>query len=92
MTAYNRPMDMDTISTEIEKELERRIVAGPYESLDELLTVALKALDDAQGTTNRLLEGELLKGLEGEDVALNAADWDDIEREALKVLESKKAQ
>lgn len=90
MAAYNARMD--TISPEIEKELERRIAAGSYESLDELLTVALKALDDTQGTTNRLLEGELLKGVEGEDVALNAADWDDIEREALKVLESKKAQ
>lgn len=83
---------MDTVSREIEKELERRIAAGSYASLDELLTVALKALDDAQGAANRLLERELLKGLEGEDVALNSADWDDIEREALKVLESKKAQ
>ena len=47
--------------------------------MDELLSSALRALDDAHGATQDLLERELLKGLEGEDVEMNATDWDDIE-------------
>ena len=88
--AYNACMD--TISPEIEKELERRMAAGSYGSLDELLGEALKALDDARVSTRESLEQELLIGLDREEVEMEAADWDDIEREALEAIESKKAQ
>ena len=81
---------MDTISPNVEKEIERRLTAGPYTSVDELLRNALRALDDAHDAARDLLEKELLEGLEGEDIEMTAADWDDIENEALKVLEAKK--
>ena len=81
---------MDTISPSVEKEIERRLTAGPYTSVDELLRSALRALDDAHDAAKDLLEKELLEGLEGEDIEMTAADWDDIENEALKVLEAKK--
>lgn len=74
------------------QEIARRIAAGPYKSADELLTDALRAIDGAHETAEAILERELLKGFEGNDVEMTAADWDDIEREAIKVLDSKKAQ
>lgn len=51
----------------------------------------LKPLDDAQKVSHALLKKELLLGLDGDDVEITAEEWDNIEREALKVLESKKA-
>ena len=83
---------MDTISPEIEQEIERRLAAGPYASVNELIIDALKALDGAHRSAHELLEKELLLGLEGEDVEMTAADWDDIEKEALSALESKKTR
>ena len=82
---------MDAISPEIEREIERRIAAGSYGSADELLRQALKALDDARDTAKGMLEQELLRGFEGDDVEMTASDWESLEREAVKVLESKKA-
>ena len=46
------------------------------------------ALDAAKD----LLKKELLKGLEGEDIEMTAPDWDDIENEALKLLDAKKTR
>ena len=80
---------MDAISPEIEKELERRLAEGPFRSVDELLRQALNALDGAREAAQELFELELLKGLEGEDVEMTAADWDHIEQQASRVLESK---
>lgn len=82
---------MDAISPEIRSEIERRIAAGSYGSADELLRHALKALDDARDTAREMLEQELLRGFEGDDVEMSASDWESLEREAVKVLESKKA-
>jgi Arc/MetJ-type ribon-helix-helix transcriptional regulator len=79
---------MEPISADIEKELERRLEAGPYGSVDELLRRALKALDDVRAGAREALELELLEGFEGEDVEMTPSDWDGIEREAVKVLES----
>ena len=83
---------MDMISSEMEREIEQRLAAGPYGSADELLRDALKALDNSREAAQDWLEKELLKGLEGEDVAITGDDWDDIEREALRILEAKKTQ
>ena len=52
----------------MQKELEQRLAAGPYRSIDELLRFALRALDSAQDIAQDLLERELLEGLEGKDV------------------------
>jgi Arc/MetJ-type ribon-helix-helix transcriptional regulator len=79
---------MDTISRELTNEIDRRLAAGPYTSSDELLRDALHALDKLGDTAQGLLEEVLLKGLEGGDTELTAADWDFIEAEALKVLEA----
>ena len=81
---------MDTISQSQQKEIEQRLAAGPFGSVDELLRNALRALDSAQEIAQDLLENELLRGLEGEDVEMTPEDWDDIENQALKVLEAKK--
>ena len=81
---------MDTLSPNIKKEIEQRLAQGPYSSADELLTHALRALDNAHDIAQDLLEKELLKGLEGEDIEMTAKDWDDIENEALQTLEAKK--
>ncbi len=83
---------MDTISPEIAQELERRLAASSYNSIDALLRDALRALDDACANARTILERELLKGLEGDDVELTSEDWDTIEREALDVLKSKKSR
>ena len=83
---------MDIISPEIAKEIDRRLAAGPYGSVDELLTVALRALDDATQSSLSALEQELLKGLEGKDVEMTSDDWDGIEQEAIRLLESKKGR
>lgn len=82
---------MEMLSPEIEREIERRLAAGNYGSADELFREAFKVLDDAKGAAHALLEGELLRGLEGGDVEMTAADWDSIEREALDIIDSKKA-
>lgn len=76
----------------MQKEIEERLAAGPYRSVDELLRIALHALDSAQDVAQELFEMELLQGLEGEDVEMTPEDWDDIENEALKVLDSKKSR
>jgi Arc/MetJ-type ribon-helix-helix transcriptional regulator len=85
-------MVMDSISPTIQKEIDERLAAGPYRSVDELLRDALRALDRVQDVAQDLLERELIEGLEGEDVAMTPEDWDDIESEALKGLEAKKSR
>jgi len=82
---------MEKISSTIQKEIEQRLAAGPFTSVDELLSNALWALDSAQDAAHDLLEKELLCGLEGEDVEMTPGDWNDIENEALKILEAKKS-
>ncbi|MDZ4857701.1 MAG: hypothetical protein SGI88_01865 [Candidatus Hydrogenedentes bacterium] len=72
---------MQSIQPETEQEIKRRLDAGHYRSLDDLLLHAFKALDASEW-----LERELLAGLEGEDVELNADEWASIEAEALKDL------
>lgn len=89
-TVYNG--HMDSISPTMQKEIEQQLAAGPYSSVDELLRNALRALDSVQDVAQDLLEKELLQGLEGEDVEMTPEDWDDIENEALKVLEAKKSR
>lgn len=81
---------METISSEIAKEIERRVAAGPFRSVDELLEQALRALDDSRLAAQEWLELELLAGLEGEDVPMHRKDLDDIEREALEILRARK--
>ncbi len=90
MVVYNVPMDK--ISSNIQKEIEQRLAAGRFSSVDDLLGSALRALDHAEEVAQDMLEKELLRGLEGEDVEMTPADWDDIETEALKVLAAKKAR
>ena len=82
----------EPVDEELEKEIERRLASGNYASVDDLFREALKALDDAKENTPALLERELLRGLEGDDKEMSATDWDNIEREALQILDSKKAQ
>lgn len=83
---------MGTISPELEREIERRLASGTYASLDELLADALRALDDAQGAAQAILENELLRGLEGDDVEMTLAEWNSIEQEARKALDSKQSR
>ncbi len=83
---------MDSISADVQKEIELRLAQGRFGSVDELLRSALHALDRAQDVTQDLLERELLQGLEGDDVEMTSADWDDIENEALRVIEAKKSR
>lgn len=83
---------MDTVSPEIEKDIKRRLAAGPYGSVDDLLRQALTALDEAREAALEILEHELLRGFEGDDVEMTASDWDAIEREAVTALESKKTE
>lgn len=83
---------MDFVSPEIAREIERRLAAGPHVSVDALLKDALRALDAAEAVAENLLEKEILRGLQGEDAEMTAADWDEIEREALKAIEAKKAR
>lgn len=74
----------------MQKEIEARLAAGPYRSVDELLREALRALDHANEAARELLERELLRGLEGPDIEMNPADWERIEQEALKIVGAKK--
>jgi hypothetical protein len=83
---------MDTISPEVQKEIELRLAAGQFSSVNELLERALRALDSAQDVVKDLLERELLQGLEGDDTEMTTMDWDGIENEALRVLEAKKSR
>lgn len=75
---------MDTISVETEREIERRLANGNYASADELISDALRALDDARAAAQAALERELLKGLEGPLVEMTSEDWVSIEDEAAK--------
>ena len=50
----------------------------------------LTHLDVTLADAKDLLGKKSLKRLEGEDIEMTAADWDNIENEALKVLEAKK--
>ena len=70
---------MDKISSAIQKEIEQRLAAGPFNSMDDLLSTALRAQDVAQD----LLEKGLLRGFDGEDIEMTTADWDEIEAEAI---------
>ena len=81
---------MQTISPEILSDIERRVAEGQFASIDELLSTALRALDDSRRGAQDWLETELLVGLEGEDVPMTRAEWDDIEREAQDVLRTGK--
>ncbi len=81
---------VDKISSTIQHEIERRLAAGPFTSLDDLLSSALRALDDAHDAAQDLLEKELLRGLEGEDTEMTSAEWDSIEAEAVRILAAKK--
>lgn len=83
---------MDNISRTTQKEIEQRLAAGQFNSVDELLRTALRALDSAHDAARELVERELLRGLEGEDVEMTSAEWDDIENAALKVLDTKKSR
>lgn len=83
---------MDTISPTVQKEIEQRLAAGPYGSVDELIADALHALDNAQDAAKNLLEKELLQGLEGGDVEMKRMDWDDIETQAQIVIEAKNSR
>jgi len=73
ISTYNG--DMAEISPEIEAEIQRRVEQGHYGSADELLRLALKALDDSADAASDWLEGELLKGLEGDDVEVGPAQF-----------------
>ena len=81
---------MSMISPEIEQDLERRVAEGPYASVDDLLRRALHALDGTNEVMQAYLEEELRDGLEGDDVEMTEGDWDDIEREALEILDKKR--
>ena len=87
---YNAVMDI--ISLTMQKEIEQRLAAGRYGSADELLRTALRALDSAQDVAQDLLERELLKGVEGEEVEMSLPDWDSIENEAFEVLKTNKSR
>ncbi|NUM56231.1 MAG: hypothetical protein HUU46_21540 [Candidatus Hydrogenedentes bacterium] len=73
---------MLNISSDIEREIERWVASGEYSSPDELLRPAIRALDDSNEVAQELLESELLKGLEGDDVELTQGEWSAIRREA----------
>ena len=73
---------MLNISANIEEDIRRRVADGQYSSADELLRLALRALDDSHVEAQAWLEGELLRGLEGDDVEMTPDEWADIRREA----------
>jgi len=83
---------MDTLSPEIEQEIERRFSEGRYRTVEDLLRHALNALDNAQDTALHLLELELLKGLEGDDIEMTDEDWGEIRREGRARFEAKRGR
>jgi Arc/MetJ-type ribon-helix-helix transcriptional regulator len=83
---------MRNLSVETEREIERRLARGKYGSPDELLCDAFRALDDAQGAAQAWLEKELLEGLEGDDVEMNASEWESIARESEHIIETKRSK
>jgi Arc/MetJ-type ribon-helix-helix transcriptional regulator len=67
---------MDKLSTDLERDIEARIKTGPYGSPDELLRIALQALDER---TN--LETLLLNALDsGEAVEVTSSFWEEKRR------------
>lgn len=66
---------MSRISADMQEEIQRRVEEGRYGSADDLLRLALKALDDSAEAAAEWLERELLKGLEGEDVEVSRAEF-----------------
>ena len=78
------------MSPELQHEIQRRLATGPFKTEDELISHALRALDNSRAAAQELIEIELLKGLDGEDVELSAEEWDSIEQEALAILDAKK--
>ena len=78
-----------TMSPELEQEIQRRLAAGPFKTKEELISRAFQALDNARAAAQEMVELELLKGLDGEDIELTSVVWDEIEREALQILEAK---
>ncbi len=83
LTCYNPRMPQ--ISRDLENELDRRVADGHYASVDELVRHALAALDES-ANAERWLEGELLLGLEGEDVVMDDAKWAAMKRESIEKL------
>jgi Arc/MetJ-type ribon-helix-helix transcriptional regulator len=78
------------MSPDLQQEIQRRLAKGPFKTEDELISQALRALDHSRTAAQELIEIELLKGFEGEDVDLSVAEWESIEQEALAILEAKK--
>lgn len=81
---------METFSKEFELELQRRVSDGAYPSVEELLKDALRALDHAQNQSREWLRKEILRGMDGEFVDLDDAEWDTMEQEAIEILESRR--
>lgn len=69
---------MLNVSPDIESEIQKRIASSAYATADDLLRVALRALDDSQDW----LEEELLNGFEGADVEMTRQEWANLRREA----------
>lgn len=72
---------MARISPKTEEEIRRRLEAGEFDSPDELLQEALKALD-----RERDLERLLIEGLDSGVEELTPEDFDDIRAESRKRL------
>jgi len=81
---------MDTLPPELLADIEVRLERGPYQSVAELIVEALRALDETSAT-ERWLE-EKFREAEASPVGpMTDEDWDDIEREGLAQIRSKKA-
>ena len=73
---------MLNVSPDIEQEIQKRVANGDYDSPDDLLRDAIRALDESHEAVQDWLEESLLTALEGEEAEMTPEEWADIRREA----------
>jgi antitoxin ParD1/3/4 len=72
----------------LKKFVDGQLAQGRYSSTSEYMRELIRA--DEKLKAEEQLEAKLLEGLNSHEGALDKADWNDIRREALAILESRK--
>jgi antitoxin ParD1/3/4 len=82
---------METMNISLPEPLKRfvdaQIAAGRYSSASEYVRELIR--EDEKRTVEGRLEALLIEGLQGEETELTSADWKDIRKEALAVIQAR---
>jgi antitoxin ParD1/3/4 len=70
--------------------VDGQIAQGRYSSVSEYIRELIRA--DEKLKAEEQLEAKLLEGLNSSESELSEADWNEIRKEALNILESKKVR